>query len=157
MAPPTRAPTPAPKGPPAAPTVAPVAAPAVDSYSSNNGILSVNMTANGVNSFNTYEAGKASVYALNADVPMSTGKYATVTSDYARLYPTYMTPKALAFDNKTGATCSNGLHLYKTMKEAVESEHQLEMEYTPGSTLNILDFLQVLADLDLKELSLKHL
>lgn len=124
-------------------TKASVAAPAVDSYSSNNGILSVNMTANGVNSFNTYEAGKASVYALNADVPMSTGKYATVTSDYARLYPTYMTPKALAFDNKTGATCSNGLHLYKTMKEAVESEHQLEMEYTPGSTLNILDFLEM--------------
>lgn len=139
----------------------------IDTYTTKGGILSVGIRPNDVEAMedlwydalnhNSYTDDYATVVALQVDVPKSDNTMATVTSDWARLYPTAIIPAALAYHKNVkhpgepillnkpypgydAATCDcennyddllnvGGHHLHKTIEAALENDAAFEVQY----------------------------
>lgn len=140
----------------------------IDTYTTNGGILSVGIRPDDVEAMedlwydalnhNSYTDDYATVVALQVDVPKrGDNTMATVTSDWARLYPTAIIPAALAYHKTVKhpgepilldkpnpgydeATCDcknnyddllnvGGHHLHKTIQAALENDAAFEVQY----------------------------
>jgi len=106
--------------------------PEVVSFSQSNGVLTVGMQAVGNEISN--DPKKACIFALQANIKNGT-QDTTITSDYAMLYGSTLTPKAIAFINNnyggktcTGATILNN-ELYDDPVVALQNDPAILLEY----------------------------
>lgn len=121
-----------------------VAAPVVaDMKAADEGILPVGFTAEGKL---IAQGGEGSIMALQAIVKAKSDAQAdtTVTSDYALLYASRVTPMAIAFNDKTipAVDCTVGANpdeLYKSVEAAIKNAPSMVVAY--NSALDLKQYL----------------
>ena len=127
-------------------TRASVAVPQLDATKDitlENGVLTIPLVAEGskimANGIDTTELSKASIFALQANVKTEDGEDRVVTSDYAALYGSTITPQAIAYSvpNYNGFdieadNCENAKNndeLWGTVGEALQNHPTLRVAY----------------------------
>lgn len=119
--------------------------PTVANASQANGVLTVGMTADGTKISN--DPKDACIFALQANIKNG-GKDTTITSDYAMLYASTLTPKAIAFNDNlhggkpcTGATILNN-ELYDDPVVALQKDPAFTLEYDDAQGFDISTILE---------------
>ena len=134
----------------------------VENYSVENGILTVGMTAIGSavdnSAYDENGVGEAAVFALQAKVrkgertESSVGRDTLITSDYAMLYSTKITPAALAFNDKdhggqdcTGETKNPARNpeLYVALTDVMGNPASFELKYNSQEGIDLKKYLEV--------------
>ena len=113
-----------------------------DAFKTDKGIMTVGFTANGPK-IKTGAQKEGSIFAAMAKIQKN-GQDTTITSDYAMLYASQVIPQAIAFSSNVPqandcSVANRNDELYTTMKEAIENEPSLEVEYTGSINLNALE------------------
>lgn len=128
----------------------------VDKVSDTDGILTVSMKANGSK---IKEKGEGSIFALQAIVRTGEKGDTTITSDYAILYASTLTPKAIAFASKDIQSVDNAEncsqtgqndHLYDTPHKALEKVAQVKVRYDNKDGIDLKELVEMHYDWDSK-------
>ena len=127
----------------------------IEEYSVKDGILTVGMTAVGSNVDNK-ATDEAAIFALQAKIrkgertESSVGRDTLITSDYAMLYSTKLSPEALAFnEDRPGARECTGTkqkltpELYMGLDEVMAAPASFELKYNSQEGLDLKKFLEV--------------
>ena len=109
----------------------------VNNFTTDKGMVLVDYVVDGEALMSNYSAGYATVFALNAEIPQNE-KDTTITSDFARVYPSYFTPTAIAYNDGRIAEkeCPAGSHLYYTVQNAIKNEATFQVGYKDILDLN---------------------
>lgn len=122
-----------------------------------NGILSVPVVAKGSLIKGNHTAGetsdltKASIFALQANVKTSAGEDRVVTSDYASLYSSVITPQAIAysvedyngFDINAVSCPATHDELYPTVGDALANEPTLRVAYDDTKGIDLKTLVEI--------------
>ena len=130
-----------------------VAGPQVIDYSVENGMLTVGMKAKGgaVETAGMNDAGgDAAIFALQAKVRRGEQGDTLITSDYAMLYTTQITPEAIAFTTNdhggvacTGAETTLSNELYTSLDDVMGNPAAFEVKYDSQEGVDLKKYLQV--------------
>lgn len=129
------------------------AAPQVKEYKVENGMLTVGMTAKGgaVEAAGMNDAGgDAPIFALQAKVRRGEKGDTLITSDYAMMYTTKITPEAIAFNNNahggvacTGTTTQLTPELYKSLEDVMGAAPAFNVKFDDAKGVDLKDYLQI--------------
>ena len=128
----------------------------VDKVSDDAGILTVSMKATGSK---IKAKGEGSIFALQAVVRSDEKGDTTITSDYAMLYASTLTPKAIAFASKdiqsaeSAEDCSQtgqNDHLYDTPNKAISKVAQVKVRYDNKDGIDLKELMEMHYDWDSK-------
>lgn len=130
-----------------------VAGPQVIDYSVENGMLTVGMKANGgaveAAGMNAKD-GDAAIFALQAKVRRGEQGDTLITSDYAMLYTSQITPEAIAFttNDHGGVECTGtkkklSNELYTDLADVMQNPAAFEVKYDSQEGVDLKKYLQV--------------
>lgn len=132
------------------------AKPTVDGFTTENGILSVGMRVNGsaiyqepTTTASSTEATstESSIFALQAKVRKGEQGDTLITSDYAMLYATKITPNAIAFSSDVytnKAKCAGKTsEIYTTLQDVMQNAPTLKVKFDDQTGLNLADYLEM--------------
>ncbi len=127
------------------------AGPVVTDCATANGELTVSYKLSDAKTFAevVVENQEYPVMALNAVVKKSEEGNATVTSDYATLYPSIVVPQAIAYtytDIDAKEACSNtnaGEHLYTNACDALMNPATIKVEYNDVNGVDLKEYLAI--------------
>lgn len=120
--------------------------PTVERYSQAAGVLTVGMKVDGYKISN--DPKDANIFALQANIKNGTAD-TTITSDYAMLYASYITPEAIAFsDNQHGGKKCTGAvkilnnELYTDPVDALKNDAAFCLEFDDAQGFDIAKILE---------------
>lgn len=123
-----------------------LANPTVERYSQAAGVLTVGMKVDGSKISNDPQ--DANIFALQANIKNGAAD-TTITSDYAMLYASYITPEAIAFNNNqyggnkcTGAVKILNNELYTDPVDALKADPAFNLEFDDAQGFDIAKILE---------------
>ena len=137
------------------------AAPQVANFDVANGMLTVGMTAKGSAIFSDAKDTEASIFALQAKVRRGEEGDTLITSDYAMLYASKITPQAIAFNandlqatdcdaNDPDAGVVRYDHLYKSLADVMGQPANFEVKFDSETGVDLTQYLEIHYNWDTK-------
>lgn len=137
------------------------AAPQVANFDVANGMLTVGMTAKGSAIFSDADDTEASIFALQAKVRRGEEGDTLITSDYAMLYASKITPQAIAFnanDFEAVDCTGNGSkpltgkfdHLYTKLADVMGNDANFEVKFDSQDGVDLKQYLEIHYNWDTK-------